>query len=373
MVDLIGERRLPSEGRFSGKFVHGTTVNGLSSFGPLDVFTADQRMGPINKLVLASKVQTAGSVLLAVCSSGSGSYYLGEQEITDSEGSSFVAKSSRVISDINPFQREYGTKNPESVVVADGLVYWWDIERGVVVQYGSNGLFAVSSRKVSEAVAAISKSYTGGDIVGGFDYDGDELIFSVPETSAAPRSGYLQTWNAIPFPYDLHDGKEKTIFFLRKEINQWAGSGRWTAESYVAAGKEFYCFKGGALYQMNEGGYAHYFNVQHPVRVMFSVHAGLLSSFLNLSVESNKAPSFVQMRTDDPYVQETDLVEGDFKDKGGVYWSEILRDRLSPNVAAHPLINGDRMQGRYVQVMMEFDVSGGGFYLRGVGMGSDRL
>jgi hypothetical protein len=83
-----------------------------------------------------------------------------------------------------------------------------------------------------------------------------------------------------------------------------------------------------------------------------------------VSVEGTK-PSRVHFRTEVPNAQSSDLVGDEFRTKEGVHYCEILRDRLSPNVAVvdednaynEKLNKGDRVRGQYMKCMITYDAT----------------
>lgn len=141
-------KRRPTNVVYSNVFSFG--VNGLSTFDTLDFYLLPIELGTIEKLVLTSKVQLEGNVMLAICSQDTASVYLGESQVFDATGASFLAKASGVIGQVNVMRGSYGTIHPESVTEWEGSVIFFDANKGAWVRYDVNGLFPISAYKMQK-------------------------------------------------------------------------------------------------------------------------------------------------------------------------------------------------------------------------------
>lgn len=372
-IDNIGQVQITTGIKFSNVIVPGTKVNGLGSFEVLNEEILDVEKGPIRKLQLANKVQQDGSVMLAIHENSTSSIYLGQQEIFDSQGSAFVSKSNNVIGSINDLRGGYGTINPESVFEYNGLVYWWDLRNGAVIQYSNSGLFPITQNKFTRPANLISKKYqslTSAQIeafgsrpfiVGGFDPVHKEIVFSIPQTETTPPKGNLIDYSSpsIPYPYDIYDGKAKTLIY-KADGDAWCGDIPVQAEKFLRLGNDFYSFKSGILYKHNTDSHGLFYGVQYKSKISFVVNVPAIATFYSMGIEGNLIPTFTHFRTDDPYEQSSDLLASNFETKEGIHYANLKRDRLSPNKPGTYLLkqmNGDRMFGGYLLTYFEFDVS----------------
>jgi len=102
----------------------------------------------------------------------------------------------------------------------------------------------------------------------------------------------------------------------------------------------------------------------------------LMKVYQHIAFESNLSPNYVDMETELPYLQRTDLLSSDFVRKEGVYYSEILRDRLSPNFGEEvtedeKLYIGDPMRSQTMKITAEFAVdSEEKLAVRGINIGT---
>jgi hypothetical protein len=190
---------------FSSVFIPGTSVNGLSSFEVLNKDFLSEEIGAIRKIILASKVQAEGSVLLTIGENETVSIYLGEKQLFDTEGNSFLIKSDSFIGQKNSLQGSFGTQNPESVVENKGRVFWFDAKSNSFIRYAGNGLFQISNNKLKRVAKLFAQKYLSlsvGDIetlgsrpfvFGGYDSYHDEYLACIPATEIPPPKGYVDT------------------------------------------------------------------------------------------------------------------------------------------------------------------------------------
>jgi len=178
---------------FSNVIVLGSQTNGLSTFDVLDQTQLPYELSSIQKLQLVSKVESEGTVMLAIGEQETASLYLGESQVFDNTGSSFLAKSSGVVGNVNVMRGSYGTINPESVVRYMGNVYWFDANKGSVVSYSVNGLFPISANKMQKYFRKVGQDVLnrGLKFYGGVDPYHNEILMYAPRKSAIPEGARL--------------------------------------------------------------------------------------------------------------------------------------------------------------------------------------
>ena len=175
---------------YSDVFVPGTSVNGLNNISASNETQLPIEHNGIQRLVLTSKVQAEGSVMIAVGAKETSSVYLGESQIFDSSGEAFLAKSSSVIGQVNLLRGSYGTINPESVFNWEGQVFWFDASKGAVIRYDVNGLFPISANKMQKYFRRLGQDVlaSGLQVLMGIDPYHGEILLTVPvrSTKATP-------------------------------------------------------------------------------------------------------------------------------------------------------------------------------------------
>lgn len=384
-VTTKGAARNKTGIRFSNTFIPGTDTNGLSAFEALNQDQLPIELGETMKLILTSKAQSEGSVMLGIGRSEYCSIYIGEAELMDAKGNKTLIKTDGVIGQVNLMRGSSGTLHPESVAMVDGRVFWIDILKKEISSHAGNGHFAVSDYKMRRVTKALCerlmKKMDDGDIVhipAGIDPHNMEYLFSVPQTESAPPMGTLTDYTpAKDFPYDFYDGKAKTwIYNIEKD--KFGGSFIWTAEYFMSLGAGLFTIKSGDLWEHNSSvTFDSVYGLTTKPRIALVENGepdSKVKLFTNLVLEANMIPSWTHIRTEMPYVQSSDLVIGDWTTLNGNHYAAILRDRLSPNTpgdADRKLYYGDEMRGQWAKILMEFVTSGQPLQLRFINVGYD--
>jgi hypothetical protein len=385
-IDTIGQQTIIGQIAFSNTFIAGSKVNGLSAYEPLNTYGLPSDYGAIMKLVLTTKVQRSGSIMLAICSgSETGAIYIGENIIQATTGDQTVTQASNVIGYVNNLRGSYGTLDPTSVVEFRGNVYWFDALNGKWIQYSDNGLFPVSNYKMTRFWKLFADQYTSMTkaeiealgsrpyVFSGIDPHNGELLISIPKVLAEPPLPPFDDYSpAIENPFDIYDGQAKTIVYkIMADPNKWQGAYRGvTAEGFSYINDNVYAWKDGQLWIMNNpDNPCNFFGVQYTCKIMLLVNAAPNNVKVMETVfsESNVVPSQVIMRNFVPYEQGSDLLATDFTLQEGKYYATILRDRLTPNNNAGApfpsffaaLFGGDPMRTPAMFVMAEYDPSNG--------------
>lgn len=181
--------------RYSNEFVQNTKINGLSSFDALNEVDLPADYGEPVKLQLTSKMQELGDIMLALCTEGVLSLYLGESQLLQQQSDAFVAGITNVIGTINPLKGGYGCIHPESVRERNGRVYYYSIKKGAVIRYSVDGLIPIQNYKLSSflynrSIALLAMINAGQQInvLGMYDEYNEEYGLFLPATSSQPAA-----------------------------------------------------------------------------------------------------------------------------------------------------------------------------------------
>jgi hypothetical protein len=193
---------------YSNVILQGTETNGLSTFEPLSQTNLPIELKQIQRLALTSKVQLEGTIMLAIGEQETASVYIGEAQIFDNSGNSFLATTTGVIGNVNILRGSYGTINPESAYKWKGAVVYFDANKGDWVKYDVNGLFPISDfkmadyfRKVGQDIISYVKDPTEYNlanpglplrVLGGVDPYHEEFLCYVPKMFLNPRNTVLE-------------------------------------------------------------------------------------------------------------------------------------------------------------------------------------
>lgn len=378
-VDTIGQVTKTNSIAYSNTLVAGSKINGLSTFDALDEGAAvvSQECGAIRKLQLTSKVagQGPGNVMLAICERETASLYLGEVQVTASAQNAFLASAPGVVGTINVLKGSFGTRNPESVQEFKGNVFWYDRDNGKYVQYGANGLFPISNYKFTRFWKQFSEAYAGASIAQmegwgsrpfvftGIDPALGELLVMVPQVLQDPPKGYLPDYPTEVYPFDVWDGRAKSLVYkLFKEPNYWSSPYQIFAENFIYAGDKLYSFKDGSFYRHgSEVSQCNFYGVQYQPAIMFTENQepALPKAYNNIALSASKKPLLVYFRTEDPYIQASDLVDFDpWSIPEGIFYCYIYNDKLTPSATGlmtNALYRGDKMRAPTLFVMLRWD------------------
>ena len=317
--------------RFSNKFVQGTRVNGISNFDPFDEEVMGVENGQVNRLVLASKSQQFGTVMLAICEQEALSIYLGETQFTDNQGQSVIGSSAKVIGTVNVLSGGYGTKHTNSVVAHEGRVWWWDAYAYQVVRYDPNGARSISDLGM--------KSFFYG-------------------RTAEPLLGY------DPF-HKLLFVKFDSVLSFDENSNEWRSFYQFVPDWFGKINEFLVAFKDGIPYRSNNSNYANYFGTQNNGIFTFKLvfpspqileNIGLYLTENAFCYEANRQvlEDCIEIIITNDRGQETNLINSDFEVNEDVAYAHILRDENSTG----GLLGGDEMRDDIftVQITLKEDI-----------------
>jgi hypothetical protein len=190
-----------------------------------------------------------------------------------------------------------------------------------------------------------------------------ELLVSVPRVLQDPPKGYLPDYPTEVYPFDVWDGRAKSLVYkLFKEPNYWSSPYQIFAENYIYAGDKLFSFKDGSLYQHNsETDQCTFYGVKYQPVIMFTENQvpALPKVFDNIALSASKIPIETYFRTEDPYIQASDLKDFDpWSTPEGVFYCYIYNDKLTPSATGlmtNALFLGDKMRGPVLFVMLRWD------------------
>jgi hypothetical protein len=194
-------------------------------------------------------------------------------------------------------------------------------------------------------------------IIGGCDPYHKEFLFSIPKTLEVPPKGFLEDYDSAPYPYDIYDGKAKTLVY-KSDFDYWGTPFDFAAETFIRLGDDVYSINEGNLHLHNTTSNKIYGKeYTSGVAVPFNLTQGP-KSFAGVVVEASQIPSFVHLRSEDPLIQSSDLVADDFKNKEGVSYAAFFRDRLDVNAGSQYFdrqMKGQKIVGQYLLMYLTFD------------------
>lgn len=125
--------------RTSDIYIPNSGINGLSAFRELDYSQINIAFGAIKRIAVTH------NIALVVCLYKSQPLYIAKNRLMDLSGNTLVGRTDNLVNIANELQNDLGTHHSESIVVEDGYVYGWDVFKGVLWRYASNGQFPISN------------------------------------------------------------------------------------------------------------------------------------------------------------------------------------------------------------------------------------
>lgn len=337
--------------RFSDIYLVGSLFNGLSSFKAIDRQGIDQRYGIIKKMVLADKV------LLAIAQYKIQPIYVAKDLLLDLSGKSDVGRSDKILNLADELKLDLGTNNPESVIEEDGTVYGWDVYKGVVWRYSSNGLFPISDYKAANYFNELAKKMYKQPRSKTLVFGGFEREFRC----------YLMTFvadgQAITEPFTISFDETKNSF------NQYLS---FTPQYYGRTGIRLLSFVGGQLWlhESEDVPRNNFYGVQYSSIWQFVCnHAPkAVKLFWNIELQGDNLWICPQITTppNNDYAQgmRSRLLQKHWSREEGVWKADFLRDMNDtsarfldiPNIPLRELtalLYGRPLRGEVLQVTLE--------------------
>lgn len=162
---------------------------------------------------------------------------------------------------------------------------------------------------------------------------------------------------ALISPHTVFNPKPKVLAFNDK-MNRWTTSYTYEPEYFADIQGTLISWNKAELYLHNGEDFNSFYGVKNDSLVAFVVNSvpGIPKILRSVAVSSNDEPKWMHFRTEEPYIQSSDLEKGDFKRREGVYYKEVLRDRLNgEGTYLQNMFTGDDLRSRFVEVAITFD------------------
>lgn len=166
--------------RYSGQLIPETKINGLNNFIDIDFETYERLYGKIYKLFSINENLDCYQAIKC------GKILVNKNVIYDSFGSGTVGASQSVLSpNMITYTGDFGTQNPESFAEYGGIRYFYDKQKGAVLQLAGDGITPISSAKMNDFFRNITDQYLSFNEVpvtwGSYDKEFNEYVISFRE------------------------------------------------------------------------------------------------------------------------------------------------------------------------------------------------
>lgn len=257
---------------YSQPYADDTNALSLSSFVPsqANFFDLPSEGGACNFIGLQ------GDNLMSIQENKVSRLSINKSVLETGTQSGVVALSNKVINNIVTYAGDFGTTNPESVLIRDGVSYFVDSDRRAIVRISNKGLEVISDKDVKSKISNEIQAWennTGLTIVSGYDAE-DDIYYA----TLTPRNSF----NGYTIGYD-----EKGGF--------WQGSYTFYADRYASLKDSFYGLKGSndsIMHEFSDLSFSNRFfdssasPAASKVRVVSNANPSMVKKYQAISVES---------------------------------------------------------------------------------------
>lgn len=318
--------------RVSNKRFHGTKLNGYSTFNSIDSYDLQKSYGPIQKLAQLD------NILLCLCRKEALSLYIEEKIYTDLSGKQVLTISDKVIGDDRVLKGKAGTEHPESFTRYGSRGYWFCREKGMYMRYAADGLTPISNYYMSSYFHRKANELTLGEgqVRSCYDPFEEKLVVSF--------SKIIQGKKTL-FPAE-------TITFDEDE-KRWISFVSFFPEEMQSLSGRFFTFSKGQLYKHHVPGKTNTFFGKKEgsvLELVFNEAPDNNKVYTTTAQQGNAVWGKIQLTT--PEGQVSSLLESDFEKLEETWYSPILMDENTPNVA-NPITEGDALLSRTLHMRLE--------------------
>ena len=294
---------------YSEPYADDTNRLSLSSFVPSQVnfFDLPSEYGRCSFLGLSS------DQLMAIQENKVSRLGVNKDVLETGTQSGVVTISSKLINNLVSYAGDFGTGNPESVLIRDGITYFVDAERRAVVRLSSKGLEVISDKDISSTVEAKITEWSGAEgktIVSGYDPEDNNYFVTLSPQGAF--DGYTLGYH------------EKGGF--------WQGNYTFYADRYASIKDRFFGLKATEsgtsgdntiFYEFKDLATSNSFfgqngSSQSKVRVVFNLNPSMVKTFKALSIEG-KVDWNVRVFNEDG----REALVGDSSEREGAFYRNI--------------------------------------------------
>lgn len=317
--------------RISGIYVPDSQVNNLSNFGALDFKSVNRQFGQIFWIGMSH------TVLLCLCKNKAQPVYVGKSRVVDLSNQSLVGRTSDILTIADETVADAGTTNPESVVVEDGRVYWWDNTHGYMWRYGGSGVENISAGKINyfqdkrlnrkNMISAKDK------VFGGYDRVNDLYFVTFRRNSNVDLADLEVQVDTLAF------SEERGGFISHYDF---------IPEAYGRTTSAFLMFKDGETWLANTGTRCNVFDVQYDAAIRFAANAepSMMKNWMNIRIQANAQwiSSIIETLETSSYPNKmaSMIPEKHWRVKEGLWWADFLRDMTDPSDRFVAIIDGSR-------------------------------
>ena len=187
--------------RYGNRYVKNTLASSFSRFDGLDYKTLSSNYGGITAM------RQIGDVLKVIFENNVTSVLVNKTQFFNADGTSQVVKSDNVLGSVNNSEEMFGCVNPESVLVVDRNIFFFDLRRKCYVRNAPNGSFPISDYKMKK-----------------YFIDKSDSLLSSGTDYIKVRSGWDDDSGVVYVGFeDAFDPTNTEIILFHEKANRWVG------------------------------------------------------------------------------------------------------------------------------------------------------
>jgi len=344
LYDITAKSKFSNVIRRSNPYFAETKTNGLGSFEYDKYLPIDASHGDIRSL------SQIGYTLKIVQDRKVTSVYIGKNGLRQAgaDGAQVVVATDNVFNTTNPSELPYGSSDPESIVVRERQMFFFDRNSKCIVRDSANGPEDISSLwKISSLVRSIADDIAtnGGSVVAGVNNKYGEVVFTFTPTTGDPVTILLSQ----------KYGNAKCLLDYADETGL-------SPSGYINAGDYFYSFLSGRIWKHDVNPTrGSFFGVNNNMEISFVSNVSPQTVKLYDSIVQNSNKKFTSEEYEDiqivasenqPLGMVSKLTAYQYKSEEGVWYAPLLRNAVtsSPKPNIMDLINGDPLRGQFMQM-----------------------
>jgi hypothetical protein len=178
---------------YTGKYFADTQIDQTNKINPIDVKYVPYQHGSITAMVVR------GDTLKVFSPAKEFSFYLGREQALDGDGKLTQVFTSNTIGSMNVYDSDYGTENPESMLVTNTGIYYFDLKNASLVKTNQSGqadLSLLGEKTFFRQVTALLKQATNKSVYLIYNDKNQEVIVcfvydGVSQTIVYNEAGYF--------------------------------------------------------------------------------------------------------------------------------------------------------------------------------------
>jgi hypothetical protein len=341
--------------RFGGTFDQSSNVNNISNFTFEDFSELSTNYGDIQAL------GSIGYTLQVIQNFKITHFYINRSILKEADDGSQIVLSDRVLNNKVVSDFDYGTINPESVIIKNTHMLFYDANNRVFVRSAKNGIFPISDYGVSKFTKDLSV-----EILKRKDFSNRPLVLAVYDERKE-----MFIWSARYKDTDddlINDWIGDSISFDNRS-NSWvsfydffieSGNEKTFIDSFGSDNIRMYTYLNGEAWVHDDNTN---YNELYGVKRTCSV-----AVVANKEKDFNKVWDALSVQSEvewlSPEIGDVDVDDGQMKSrilklrkKENIYHGDFKRDALSPGSKTQDekIVYGRRLRGKYILVNLKTD------------------